>query len=95
MPFMEQMANVGGEVERALKRRAAGESDGCRLAFERALELLDLTLAANSGGGHARELARIREALSDYFCGDNAYGSSDEIWRRYFGPFALASRRGT
>ena len=37
------MANVGSEVERALNWQAKGNKEYSRLAFERALELLDFT----------------------------------------------------
>lgn len=38
---------------------------GCR-AFERALELLDLTAADPKNQSRLRELRRVREALSDH-----------------------------
>ena len=41
----------------------------------------------------AKELARVYEALVDYFDGLNEYGSSDDLWRGYFLPFAYAARR--
>ena len=44
----EQMANIGSEVERAVKWENRGNLEYSRLAFERALELVDLTAA---GGG--------------------------------------------
>ena len=37
-------------------------------------------------------LARLREALLDYFVGENRFGSSEESWRRYFYYFAFAAR---
>ena len=93
MPFMLQMANVGSEVERALRRRASGETASCRLAFERAVELLDLTIADGRNLGRVGELARAREALADNLAGGNAYGTDDAFWKGYFGAFARAARR--
>ena len=75
MPFIEQMANIGSEVERAL-------------------ELTDLTLESVSGFPRLKELARMREALVDSFCGSNQFKSSDELWRKYFLNFTYAARRG-
>ena len=49
LSLAEQLANVGSEVGRMLRCRERDE----RLAtgaFDRALELLDLTLAARAGG---------------------------------------------
>ncbi len=45
MPLVEQMANIGGEVERALNWKAKNNPDYSRQAAERALELSDLSLA--------------------------------------------------
>ena len=45
LTFDEQMANTGSEVGRAIKWRKKGDAEYSRLAYERALELMDLTLA--------------------------------------------------
>ena len=44
LSLMEQMANVGSEVERTISWKRKGNRDYERLAFDRALELLDLTI---------------------------------------------------
>ena len=93
LTFMEQMANVGGEVERALNWSEKGNHDYSRRAFERALELLDLTLGDSRNLSRAKELARGREALVDFFQGSNQFGSSASLWRKYYGAFAFAARR--
>lgn len=93
LPFATQMAHIGGEVERALNWRVKNNHDYSRRAFERALELLDLTLASAAGYARKKELARVREALVDYFTDKNQYGSTETSWRRYFAPFAYAARR--
>lgn len=94
MSFVEQMANTGSEVERTMLWRQKGSPDYSMRAFCRALELLDLTMADRRNRGRLRELARLREALADYFCGDNRFASSDELWRGYFLAFARAARPG-
>ncbi len=94
LTFLEQMANIGSEVERALNWRAKNRPDYCQRAFERALELMDLTLTSVKGSTRLRELARVREAMVDYFAGENAYASTDDSWRKYFLPFTYAARRG-
>jgi hypothetical protein len=93
LSFFEQMANVGSDVERALSWRAKQRTDYAQHAFERALELLDLTLAGARGAARRREITRVREALVDYFAGDNVYASTEASWRRYFLSFAYAARR--
>jgi len=92
LSFPEQMANIGSEVHRALNWRPKNRKYGL-LAFERALELMDLTLEAAAGQGpRLRELARVREALADYFFFENEYHSSDGLWRRYFDAFHYAAK---
>ena len=93
MPFIERMANIGSEVERALKWRERNNVDYSQKAFERALELVDLTLESPGKPSHLKELARLREALVDYFCGANEFGSTDSSWRKYFSHFTYAARR--
>ncbi|RPI24524.1 MAG: hypothetical protein EHM61_16830 [Acidobacteria bacterium] len=90
--FVEQMANVGSEIERALAWRSKGRPDYGIRAFERALELLDLTVSDPKNRSRLRELLRVREALADYFVFENSYHSSDEAWQRYFRFFLLAAR---
>ena len=93
MPFAEQMANIGSEVERALNWKAKNNTVYSQKAFERALELLDLTLDSQKRFPRLRELARFREVLVDYFFGVNEYQSTDQSWRKYFLPFNFLARR--
>ena len=88
----EQLGNVGSEVGRMLRWRGRDE----RLmagAFERALELLDLTLADSRWRGRLREIARARELLCDAAAGGSEYGTRLEDLDRYFLAFAVAARR--
>jgi len=89
--LMEQLANVGSEVERALKWTEKNNSDYSRLALERALELLNLTIADPKHISRLKELTRVREALLDYFLGNNEYRSTAQSCRIYFFAFAQAS----
>ena len=93
MLFVEQMANIGSEVERALNWRAKKNEPYCRKAFERMLELLDLTLADPRNRFRLKELARVREALVDYFSGVNQFVSTELLWKKYFLSFTYAARR--
>ena len=93
MPFIEQMANIGSEVERALTWQSKDKPDYCRKAFERGLELLDMTLESAKGFARLRELTRIREAMVDYFSGTNQFMSTAALWRRYFSHFTYAVRK--
>ncbi len=90
----EQMANIGSEVHRALNWHNKGNTEYERLAVERALELLDLSLSVVHSRARLREIARVREAVVDYFLGSNEYGSTETQWRKYFDEFNYLARRG-
>ncbi|MBN1405579.1 MAG: hypothetical protein JW946_03585 [Candidatus Omnitrophica bacterium] len=93
LPFLEQMANIGSEVERALNWRTKNNSDYSKQAAERALELLDLALDSTKGLSRLKELARVRESIADYFFGVNQYSSTEESLKSYFLCFAYAIRK--
>lgn len=92
LSFVEQMANVGSEIERSIHWRLKEKPNYAMRAFERGLELLDLTIADPKNRRRLRELMRVREALADHFVFDNIYQSSNEAWQRYFRFFLLAAR---
>ena len=93
LSFLEQMANIGSEVERALNWRAKNNDAYCQQAFERALELVDLTLEGSTNFARLKELARMREAIVDYFSGTNQFMSTEKSWKKYFFYFTFAARR--
>ncbi len=95
MPLIEQMANIGSEVERALNWKAKNNPDYSRKAVDRALELSDLSLAVPFKFPKLKEIARAREILVDYFYGPNQHGSTEASLRKYFAPFNYAARRHT
>jgi len=84
LSLIEQMANIGSEVERAINWKNKNDEEYSRLAFERALELIDLTMADEKNRRRLVEISRVRESLADYFVGRNDYSSSDQIWKNYF-----------
>ncbi|MBD3232082.1 hypothetical protein GF322_05510 [Candidatus Dependentiae bacterium] len=93
--LVEQLANVGSEIERTIiwKNKDINRSNK---AFDRALELLDLTISDPKNQKRLREILRVREALADHFVCDNEYNSTDEQWQKYFYNFnyAAALQRG-
>ena len=94
LSFFEQMANVGSEVERAIKWREKRNAQYSQMAFERALELLDFTVADKKNKKRLKELLRLREVLADYFVFENVYRSSDKSFQNYFYAFNFAARKG-
>jgi hypothetical protein len=93
LSFLEQMANIGSEVERSLVWRKKNHADYAQKAFERTLELIDLTLENTKNAAHFKEIARLREVLVDYFFGINQFMSTHVLWRNYFSCFTYAARK--
>ena len=93
MTIFEQLGNIGGEVERAISWRNKKDFDYSRKFFFLAIEMIDRTLPLYHKFSTLKEFCRLREALVDYFYGQNEYGSTDESWRKYFLAFALAARK--
>ena len=93
LSFVEQMANIGSEVERALNWRVKNNQAYSQQAFERALELIDLTLDSAKGFARLKEVARAREAIVDYFSGQNEFKSTEALWRKYFLCFVYAANK--
>ena len=89
--LMEQLAHVGSEVIRAIKWKGKDRPDYSREAFERALELLELTVADPKNHARLRELTRLQEALADYFAGENLFRSTPGNWQTYFLWFSYAA----
>jgi hypothetical protein len=92
LSFFEQMANVGSEIERTISWKNKNRPDFSQRAFDRALELLDLTISDQKNRSRLKELLRVREALADSYAFDNSCRSSDESRQRYFYPFQYAAR---
>jgi hypothetical protein len=95
LSLAEQLGNVGSEIGRA-SRWLPRSPETARLAFYRALELIDLTLAdprVLASRPRLREIARAREVVVDFFAGSNDYGSTADSLQKYFDQFAAAARR--
>lgn len=88
-----QMSNIGSEVRRALNWQRKGNTEYCRKSASRALELLDLSLDSAGSFPRLKELARLREAVVDYFFGSNRFATSEVLWRKYFDHFNYAARK--
>lgn len=89
--LFEQMANIGSEVFRAISWQKRDQKLS-KAAFERSLELLDLTMADNKNKNRLKEICRVREVWVDYFFGENIYRSTDDNWQNYFYAFNYAAR---
>ena len=92
LSLVEQMANIGSEVERTLNWRKKGNLDYSLKACERALELFDLTLDAPANRNRLKEVCRAREAWCDFIYGENEFQSTENSWKKYFLQFGIAAR---
>jgi len=93
LSLVEQLGNIGSEIERTLKWKKKNNPGYSMRAFERALELVDLTLACPQNHLRLKEIARMREILVDFFHEQNQFASSEESLSAYFLHFACAVRR--
>ena len=90
----EQLGNVGTEVARAARAKAAANDERLSFALDRGLELFAFTMGDERWRGlRRREIARAREVVCDFLIGDNEYGSTAASLDAYFLPYALAARR--
>ena len=89
----EQMGNIGSEVHRAIMWRGRNEEKNFQNAFERALELFDLTLDDTRWNApRKREIGRAREVFCDALWGDNEYKTNLASLDNYFLQFGIAAR---
>jgi hypothetical protein len=91
MSLAEQMGNIGSEVHRLIQ--AKNDQSRFDPAFDRTLELIDLTLADPRWKTGYKEIARVREVLCDIYFGQNEYSTSLEDLDDYFFKFALMARQ--
>src|SRR5438876_7733833 len=91
--LMEKMENNGAEIGRTINWRKKRNIAMSTNALYRGLELLDLTVNDKKNSNSLKEILRVREALVDFFLGENIYRSSNDIWEKYFYYYNLAARK--
>jgi hypothetical protein len=85
-----QMGNIGSEVSRSLKWAKKGNQHRVDTAIDRALELFDLTIAANvRNSARLKEVLLAREEFCDYFFGGNSWGTDPVQMQKYYDEFAV------
>lgn len=91
--LVEQLANIGSEVERTIRAHDAGNTARFENALSRALALFDLT--ATDGrwrDRRRREILRAREEFCRLFFDPEVPAASAQGLSRYFLAFAVAAR---
>ena len=87
MPVAEQLANVGGEVGRAIRWKARGDAQKSRNFCDKAIEFLELSVRDPKNKHRVGELINAEEELKDYFFGENMFGTTDEALMKYYDAF--------
>lgn len=91
LSLIEQMANIGSEVYRAIKWQKKNSSDSQK-AFYRALELFELTIDDPKNRLRLKEVCRVKELFGGWYLGDSPFSLFAKDWEKYFFQFNLASR---
>ncbi|MBS0625156.1 MAG: hypothetical protein JSS32_03815 [Verrucomicrobia bacterium] len=88
--LVEQMANIGSEVSRAL--RAQGNPTRFWGAVARALDLFYLTIEDIRWKGRRREILRVRELFAAAALGSDEFKTTLQDLDRYFDCFVWLAR---
>lgn len=88
-----QLGNVSSEIGRTFIAKRAEQWHESKLACERALELLDLTIADPKNKARRKEILYARCHFADHILGINEIKSTDNAWENYFHQFAFAAAR--
>jgi hypothetical protein len=81
MSLAKQLANVGSEVNRAIAWRKKGNEVLSQKAYDRALELIDLTIGSQPRPAALKEVCRLR----DLFC--EAYMEHNDADLQYINKY--------
>jgi len=89
MSIIDQISNIGGEVNRAIKWKNKNDTIKKLNFYNKAIELIVLTVKDPKNKHRIRELEFCKEELKDYFLGDNLYGTTDNVLIKYYDAFLL------
>lgn len=95
LPFLEQVANIGSEVERTIAWKEKGNDEYSDKAFIRSIELFNMTLSGSLTLPQLKEIARTREIWTDFIKYGNQYKSTKSQWRKYFLQLLYAYKMST
>ncbi len=87
MPVGVQLANVGGEVGRAIRWKNRGERQKELSFYEKAMVFLNLTMSDPKNSKRLGELKECELELKDFFFEGNTYKNTDESLMKYYDAF--------
>lgn len=90
-----QMANIGSEVIRMINWTEKGKPKHSELAFERALELIDLTILDDKNCTRLKEILRMRELLVGCYLNQSNSIFDKKSWLKYFESYNYYARLET
>lgn len=82
-----QLANVGGEICRAIRWKNRGDDKKEANFYNKAMEFLELTMQDPKNSHRRGELSEARYELEDFFYGGNTYDNTDESIMKYYDSF--------
>lgn len=88
----EQLGNILSEISRANNRHKAGEVQSEKASLNRAMTLIDLTLADEKHACNMKEIKMLRDIVADKLASGNYYAVSYEDIQNYLLPFAVLVR---
>ena len=89
MCISEQILNVGGEIQRAVDRKAKNDNDLAGKYLEKALEWIKLTKEDPKNINRIEEINTVEDELLDYF-GENNYKNDKDSIMTYWNSFFSA-----
>ena len=93
MSVEEQISNIGGEVHRAISWRSKGNAVRAENFSKKAKEMLQLSIEDPKNRHRIGEFYNGICELDDYFSGENIYGTTDEILKKYYDAFLVTMER--
>lgn len=87
MPVTLQISNIGSKVNRAIKWKNNGNQKRAEAFCEKAIYFLRLSIQDPKNSHRVGEFSFCIEELTDFFLGENIYGTTDEMLRKYYDVF--------
>ena len=87
MPVGTQIANIGGEVERAIRWKNKNNTLRMMEFYNKALDLLSLSKRDPKNIHRLGELGFCEEELTDFFVGENYYNTTEEMLLKFYNAF--------
>ncbi len=83
----QQIANVGSEVARAIRRKKKGDKEGAEEFCIHAIEMLGYSKLDPKNSHRRKELMLAQEELVDYILGENRFGNDDSSIMKWYDAF--------